>query len=429
MKSRMFALSVTLTLAVALICNTAPFALMTHAMNDDAGRFDAQSKKSGAGAAKSGQTAAEQKAFGSLPVYFEENRGQAGNEVKFIARGAGYKTLLTTDEAVFVLSESANGKSNGAAKEQIVRMRVQGANKQAEVAGVEELAGKVNYFNGSDKSKWRAAVPTFARVQYKDVYPGIDMVYYGAAQQMEYDFVVSPNADYRQVKLNFTGADKVELEAVTDDLLLPTRLGILRQHQPKVYQEIGGARKEIASRYVKRGHAQIGFEVGEYDAAFPLIIDPTLGYSTYLGGSANDAGLGIAVDSSGSAYVTGNTNSTNFPTQNAFQQTFGGGGGNGDAFVTKLSEMTTAAGVSVSGRVMTAAGKGLSGARVLMTDTNGNTRDALTDRTGNYRFDEVRAGETYIFNVKSKRYSFSPQVVTINEDLEELNFTASSEIR
>src|SRR5260370_23210546 len=161
------------------------------------------------------------------------------------------------------------------------------------------------------------------------------MIYYGKQQQLEYDFIVAPNADYKQIKLNFKGAKRVEIEKTTGDLLLHTRLGTMRQHQPLVYQELGGERQEIASRYVRRGE-QIGFEVGKYDATLPLVIDSTLVYSTFMGGSSNDQGNAIAVDSTGNTYITGSTASPNFPTTSgAFDTTYNGD--LRDAFVAKLN--------------------------------------------------------------------------------------------
>src|SRR5437016_1604815 len=123
-------------------------------------------------------------------------------------------------------------------------MQLVGGKARAEVKGTDELPGKVNYFIGNDESKWQTNISTFAKVKYQDVYAGIDMIYYGNQQQLEYDFIVAPNADYKQIKLNFDGAKRVEIDKTTGDLLLHTRLGTMRQHQPLVYQELGGERQE-----------------------------------------------------------------------------------------------------------------------------------------------------------------------------------------
>src|SRR5260370_766861 len=181
------------------------------------------------------------------------------------------------------------------------------------------------------------------------------MSYYGNQQQLEYDFIVAPNADYKQIKLNFKGAKRVEMEKPAGDLLLHTGLGTIRQQQPLFYEELGGERQEIASRYVRRGK-QIGFEVGKYDATLPLVIDPTLVYSTFMGGSSNDQGNAIAVDSTGNTYITGSTASPNFPSSSgAFDTTLVGGIGSeranddaGDAMANASITNTSVGGDSPS---------------------------------------------------------------------------------
>src|SRR2546427_1923700 len=187
---------------------------------------------------------------------------------------------------------------------------------------------------GSDPANWRTDVPTYAKVRYKNVYPGIDLIYYGTQRQLEYDFVVSPGADPKRIRLGFQGVDKLEVDA-QGDLVLHTATGVIRQRKPVIYQEVEGARREIAGGYVLEGARRVGFRVAAYDARRPLVIDPALFYSTYLGGNSSDEGLAIAVDTAGNAYVTGATSSTDFPTtQGAFQTTAVGGC---DASVTKLN--------------------------------------------------------------------------------------------
>ena len=214
-----------------------------------------------------------------------------------------------------------------------LRMKLVGANRAATVAHADELAGKVNYFIGNDPTRWRTNIPTFGRVRYQDVYPGVDVVYYGNQRQLEYDFVVAPGRDARAVKLQFAGADKVEVDA-GGDLLLRMGADVIRQPKPTVYQEVAGARRAVEGGYAVGADGRVGFALGAYDAQLPLVIDPVIVYSTYLGGSGGEQGLDIALDSAGSAYVTGFTNSTNFPTANAFQST---NGGFQDAFVSKLN--------------------------------------------------------------------------------------------
>src|SRR3989442_1273070 len=282
-------------------------------------------------------------AYGKLPLSFEANQGQTEPQVKFLSRGSGYTLFLTSTEAVLVLREGASARNvvGGlpAAKRErgealsgtVLRMRFVGANPAPAVAGVGELPGKSNYFVGNEPKKWRANVLTYAKVEYRDVYPGVNLVYYGNQRQLEHDFVVSPGADPKAITLAFEGMDGVAIDGL-GDLVLRADGGGVRLRKPFVYQEQDGQRAVIPTRYVLKAERQVAFEVAAYDATKPLIIDPVLAYSTYLGGSGGDQGFGIAADAVGNAYVTGFTGSTNFPTTaGAF------GGGAGDAFVTKLS--------------------------------------------------------------------------------------------
>ena len=292
--------------------------------------------------------------FGKLPLRFEANPGQTDEQVKFLARGTGHTLFLTPTEAVMVFTkreQTAKSRLQGArlrpeeavhVTRTVLRMTFVGANPEPRVVGAEELPDKANYFIGNDPAKWRTNVPTYARVQYTDVYPGIDLIYYGSQRRLEYDFVVRPGADPRTIALGFQGADKLEVDP-QGDLVLHTGAGEIRQRKPVIYQEIGGVRREIAGGYVLKGESRVGFHVAVYDTSRPLVIDPALVYSTYLGGSADDAGVGIAVDAAGNAYVTGSTASANFPTTaGAFQTTLGGGGVGFDAFVTKLNSTGSA---------------------------------------------------------------------------------------
>jgi beta-propeller repeat-containing protein/WD40 repeat protein len=263
-----------------------------------------------------------------LPLTFEANRGQMAPSVQFLARGPGYSLALTQTEAVMAMSRHPKEKGMGA----VLRMKVVGANKKSAVIGRDPLEGTLNYFHGNDRAKWESAIPTFGRVQYHEVYPGIDLIYHGNERQLEYDFVLAPGSDAKTIALRFEGADKVEI-APGGDLVLHVGDGEIRQPKPIAYQEVNGARKGIASRYVKHG-AIIGFALGEYDPTQPVVIDPTVVYSSYLGGAGQDYGRAIAVDSSGSIYVTGYTYSLNFPILNPFQVARSTAP---DAFITKIS--------------------------------------------------------------------------------------------
>ncbi len=222
-----------------------------------------------------------------------------------------------------------------------------GANLSPRVTGLEALTGKVNYFLGNDPKKWRTNIPTYAKVKYHDVYPGIDLIYYGNRQQLEYDFIVAPGADPNAIIFEFgkvaANLKRRPAPQVNDqgDLVLPTAGGQIRLNRPLAYQEVNGVQREISASYIFKGERRVGFQVAKYDGSRPLIIDPVLTYSTYLGVAGLDEGEAIAVDTAGNAYVTGVAGSTNFPTTpGAFQTTLGGFGGVfgfGDAFVTKLN--------------------------------------------------------------------------------------------
>src|SRR6266852_5641612 len=281
--------------------------------------------------------------YGKFPLRFEANQGQADLRVKFLSRGSGYTLFLTSTEAVLALQKPSltiaaiqryvgNTPGNRRTSSAVLRMKIGGANRIARIEGLESLPGKSSYFIGDDPAKWRTNVPTYAKVRYEGVYPGVDLVYYGNQGRLEYDFVIAPGTNPRTIRLVIVGAERLEASA-RGDLVLNTGSGEVRLQKPVVYQESGNVRKEIAGRYVLRGKRQIGFEVATYDASKPLIIDPLLSYSTYLGGSGDDVGNAIAVDSSGNAYVTGFTGSTNFPTKSPTQSASGGGF---DAFVAKL---------------------------------------------------------------------------------------------
>jgi hypothetical protein len=279
-----------------------------------------------------------------LPIHFEENRGQTDARVKFLARGGGATLFLTSDEAVLLLTSNdsqgpAEWRQRGSQpsreqwKRAALRMTLLGANREARVSGVGELPGRTNHFLGSEPGKWRRNVPTYARVHYEDIYPGIDLTCYGKQRQLEYDFVVSPGANPSGIVLGFDGMDRLEVDAI-GDLVLHTAAGPIRQRKPVIYQEVGGTRQPIEGRYAHRGSQKIGFQVAAFDRTKPLIIDPVLVYRTYLGGESDDRGIGIAIDSTGSAYVSGYTLSADFPkTLGVVDTSFNGVR---DAFVTKL---------------------------------------------------------------------------------------------
>jgi Beta-propeller repeat len=219
----------------------------------------------------------------------------------------------------------------------LVKMNLVGAASAPQMEGVKALPGKSHYLIGNDPSKWRRNVTSYAGVRYRGVYPGIDLIYYGNQREVEYDLVVAPGIDPCVIKLRFDGVERMRVDG-SGDLVLQTGAGEVRQRKPLAYQEADGRRREIASRYVLTEERQVGFEVAAYDRTRSLVIDPVLDYSTYLGGVAVERAEDVAVDAEGNAYVTGSTNSLDFPTAGPLQPAFGGGFGEyGDVFVAKLN--------------------------------------------------------------------------------------------
>ena len=267
--------------------------------------------------------------YTKLPLNFEPNHGQINSRVNFLSRGSGYSLFLTSTEAVLVLPR-AESIQNTKDEQAVLRMQLIGSNPEPHVIGLDELSGRSNYLTGNDPRKWHTDVPTYARVKYQDVYPGVDLIFYGNQRRLEYDFIVSPGADSEGITVSFSGADGLEVNA-QGDLVLRIGDAQIHQQKPTVYQEADGTRQAIAGGYVLKGN-QVGFQLASFDATRPLVIDPV--FSTYWGGTGIDRGLGIAVDSSGNAYVTGYTLSTNFPTVNALKEA--PAPDNTDAFVVKL---------------------------------------------------------------------------------------------
>jgi Beta-propeller repeat/HYDIN/CFA65/VesB-like, Ig-like domain len=345
-------------------------------------------------------------AYGRLPLAFEVNRGQSDSRVKFVSRGSGYTLFLTRNEAVLALRQSSVARSqlpkpatnNGRrttddepkTADVVLRMKLLGANPSSQVTGLDELPGKSNYFIGNNPKKWRTDVPNYARVEYKSIYPGVDLVYYGNHQQLEYDFVVAPGANPGAIKLDVTppfgkleaatpfshAAGKAALRlAANGDVVMDWGGDEVRFHRPLVYQPtvapvspLADGREKttttgvpgpvtrhlqratdhaprtthmVPGRYVLNGNT-VSFQIGAYDRTRPLIIDPVLTYSSLLGGSGfyGEWGGAIAVDASGSVYLTGQTDSPDFPIVNQIPGACNGFCGDGlyteVAFVTKI---------------------------------------------------------------------------------------------
>jgi hypothetical protein len=283
------------------------------------------------------------KSYDALPLAFEANRGQTDAQVKFLSRGNGYTLFLTEDGAVLALRGAPRARQvrqRSAAESGVLRMKLAGTNQASSINGINKLPGKSNYFIGNDPAKWRTNVPSYGRVEYQDVYPGIDLVYYGNQGQLEYDFDVAPGADPGLIRLALGGG--TPRIAANGDLVVRLAGREVRLRKPLIYQPVsaksgGGTsdRQVIAGHYRLTSH-EVRFEIPSYDRSRPVVIDPVLAYSTYLGGNGLDKALGITVTSGDSAIVVGSTFSTNFPTTaGAYQTLFGGGPY--DAFVTEFS--------------------------------------------------------------------------------------------
>ena len=269
--------------------------------------------------------------FAQVPLAFEANSGQTDPQARFLARGAGYTIFLTPDETVLSLLDRQHRSA-------VIRLQLAGANPKPEMHPLDELPGKSNYFIGNNPKLWRTDIPLYAKVRYRQAYPGIDIVYHGSQRQLEYDFVIAPDADPAAIKLNFTGADKIDLDS-EGNLVFQAGSGELLLRKPLAYQEINGRRQEVGVAYIlEKSQAQL--KLAKYDNSKELVIDPVFLYSTYLGGSGNDQANAIAVDALGNAYVAGQTNSFDFPvTPGAPQglQPSDTANSNPSAFVTKLN--------------------------------------------------------------------------------------------
>jgi len=282
--------------------------------------------------------------FAGLPLRFEPNQGQGNLDstdprARFVARGSGYSLFLGTQGAILSLvsrgqhTSSKNEGAHSSARVDSIEMKLAGANPAASLIASDPLPGKSNYFLGNDPAKWRTSVPQFSRVRYENIYPGINLVFYGNQGRLEYDFQVAPGADPAQAELEFQGAKNLQLS--DGALVIHTRDGSVRLNAPVLYQEIEGRKQPVEGKFVLRGANRAGFAVASYDRSRELIIDPILSFSTYFGGTGDEHATSVAVDGSFNIYLTGSTTSPNLPAVGTYQTLLSGAGPN--VYVAKIT--------------------------------------------------------------------------------------------
>jgi hypothetical protein len=331
--------------------------------------------------------------YAKLPMNFEATQAETGRRSTFQSRAAGYAVSIAPDRTVLALaglphpSARSSKTMPGSAKAQpfpatnrptIVGMRLVGANARAKMVGLSELEAKSNYYLGSDPAKWRTGIPHYEKVQCKDIYAGIDLVYYGNRDQLEFDFVVSPGANPELVRLTFEGSESIRIDE-NGDLVIHTSDREVKLRTPTTYQVRDGQRRVIAAQYGITGENEVSLQVAAYDKRSALVIDPVLSYSTYLGGSDEDFGLNIATDNAGNAYVSGYTVSTNFPLQG--HSLLNSSQGGVDAFVSKF---------------------GPTGVLLYSTYLGGNGDDFGLSITADYSQNIYVTGQTYSTNFPVK---------------------------
>ena len=304
--------------------------------------------------------------YGKLPLYFIENQVRLDPRVAYYIQGGGKSIYFTGRGVTFALTAAGDEKPSsealvrpasyggtGVARELgphreaqrwVVKLDFVDANPNARPVGQEPTAAVISYFKGP-REEWTTGLPTYASLVYHDLWPGIDLVYTGTASLLKYTFLVQPGADPSQIKLAYRGASGVRINAA-GQLEVSTPVEDFQEDKPYAYQEVEGQRREVEAAYIMEAEGsdgvQFGFQVGAYDPHKVLVIDPViLLYAGYIGGSGSDFGNGIAVNSTGNAYVIGNTDSTEatFPVTVGSDLTFNG---NNDVFVAKVNASGTA---------------------------------------------------------------------------------------
>jgi len=276
--------------------------------------------------------------IGNLPLWFEAGRNPTG-DAQFVAHGRNSAFSVSPDGAEIVLRQP-DGKTAA------VQMKFIGANAAPQISGDAELSGKINYFIGNDQTRWQSGLPTFGKVRLENIYPGVNVVYYGNQQKLEYDFDLAAGVNPDTIVIRFDGAEKISVDS-QGELVVELNGGKIIQHEPVACQTFSGARHEVKAGYKLLDAHTVMFAVGNYDRSLPLVIDPILSFSTFFGGNNGEIGWAVALDGQANIYVAGQTLSTQvsnnipFTTLNAAYPNFGGGSQLGDAFVAKFDNLGT----------------------------------------------------------------------------------------
>ncbi len=276
--------------------------------------------------------------FSKLSLYFIKNRGQIDKKVKYYAQ-SGEKAIYFTQNGVYTaLTNISKKNKNKLLSRETIFLKPVNANSSAVLTAEQPLSGKVNYFIGNKQNKWKRCIPTYQRIVYKNIYPNIDIAFYGNQSQLEYDIVVKPGAKLSDIKFKYEGIKSLTVnkhgELVAE---LPSGEKLI-QRKPIIYQKVGSKKIEIKGNYKiskENGEYFFSFNLKNYDKKYPIVIDPVLNFSTYFGSTQDDYGLGIVVDTKGFIYITGDTDSPNFPNVNAYQKNYSGGAS--DVFIAKFS--------------------------------------------------------------------------------------------
>jgi len=270
-----------------------------------------------------------------LPLYFIENKGQVDERVQYQLKLSGMNVYFTSQEIVYQLFQ----REEGEAKVENIRVKFAGMNEEVEVEGGEESEAKVNYFIGNDPERWVQGARTYKKVIYRELYPDIDLIVYGGEGKIKHEYRVRAGGEVGDIRIKYEGVEGLRVNE-EGELEVILKGGKLREGVPISYQRIDGERVEVKSGYMVMEDNVIGFRVGEYKKDRELVIDPVLTYSTFLGGSSSDGGYGIAADGSGNVYVTGEAESSDFPTTSgAYDTSYNG---NSDVFITKLNSTGSA---------------------------------------------------------------------------------------